>query len=73
MPIHFKSMLKFDKILIQTVLCYSLGAYLNVIICDHFHFMYFGYQCEILSKLYQIYNNKFCFYVLENYEECFLE
>jgi len=33
---------KFDKILVETILCRSWDAYLIVVMSDHFHFMYFG-------------------------------
>jgi len=41
---------KFDKISIEANLCYCLDAYLIVIMSDHFHFVYFKNQCEMLSK-----------------------
>jgi len=45
---------KFDKILIEAILCCSLHVYL--IVSDHFHFVYFRDQCKMLSKFCQIYN-----------------
>jgi len=47
---------KFDKIYLETISCCSLDAYLIVIMSDHFHFVYFRDQCEMLSKFYQIYD-----------------
>jgi len=47
---------KFHKISIEANLCYSLDAYLIVIMTDHFHFVYFGDQCEMLLKFFEIYD-----------------
>ena len=47
---------KFDKILIEVILCCFMDAYLIMIISDHFHFVYFKNQCEMLSKFCQIYD-----------------
>jgi len=55
---------KFHKILIEANLCCSLNAYLIVIMIDHFHFVYFGDQCKMLSKMFD-----FFVYVLANYEK----
>jgi len=46
---------KFDKILVQTIFCCSLNAYLTVVMIDHFYFVRFEDRCEILSKCHQIY------------------
>jgi len=32
---------KFDKMLYWNILCCSPDAYLNVVMSDHFHFVYF--------------------------------
>jgi len=47
---------RFHKILIKANLCCSLDAYLIVIMNDHFHFVYFRDQCEMLSKFCEIYD-----------------
>jgi len=49
---------KFDKILVHTILCCSQVAYLIVVTSDHFHFVYFGDQCNMLSKNFQIYEDR---------------
>jgi len=51
---------KFDKILIETILCCSLDAYLIVIISDHFHFVYFRDQCKMLSNLWCLTSSYTC-------------
>jgi len=48
---------KFDKILIEANLCCSLNAYLIMVMSDHFHFVYFRDQCEMLSKFCEIYDS----------------
>jgi len=52
-------MQKFDKISIETILFSFLNAYMIVVMSAHFHFMYFGDQCEMLPKFYQNYDVRF--------------
>jgi len=47
---------KFYKILVEIILFCSPYAYLIVVKRDHFHFVYFRYQCVMLPKFYQIYD-----------------
>jgi len=47
---------KFHKISIEANLCCSLDAYLIVIMIDHFLFVYFRDQCEMLSKFCEVYD-----------------
>jgi len=49
-------MRKFDKILVETILCCFLDGYLILVICDHFHFVYFGDQCEMMPIFCQNYD-----------------
>jgi len=57
---------KFDNFLVKTIFCCSLDTYLIMVMSDHFHFVYFEDQCELLSKFYQIYDFRLL-------HECFSE
>jgi len=41
-----------------TFLCCSPYAYMTMAMNDHFHFVYFGDQCEMLPKFYKLYDDR---------------
>jgi len=59
---------KFHKISIEANLCCSLDAYLIVIMINHFHFVYFRDQCEMLSKFCEIIHFKVINFCMSTYD-----
>lgn len=69
---YIRFMYIFDKVLIKTILCCSINAYLIVIMSYHFYFMYFTHQYEMFPNFVKFIMLDLFEYILANYEKYFL-